>query len=174
LDVTRLESGQLALHPSEFDLRTVVEEVSARTDPGDERHPMKVRAPEQVRIVADRDRVDQLLVNLISNAIRYSPDGGAIEIGIDSTPEAVEISVVDHGLGIPKEHQRVIFERFGRAHGPSYGGLGLGLAISKGIVEQHGGTIWVESSGKPGEGSVFHVRLPRTRSRSAEQSGVGN
>ncbi len=63
-------------------------------------------------------------------------------------------------MGVPREHQQTIFERFGRAQGPSFGGLGLGLAISKGIVEQHGGSIRVESSGKPGEGSTFVIRLP--------------
>src|SRR5205807_2738 len=141
LDVNRLESGQFELHPSEFDLRSMVDEVRTRMDPGDDRHPINVRGPENLPVVADRDRIDQVLVNLLSNAIRYSPDGGAIEIRIESTPDAVDIAIVDHGLGVPKEHQRVIFERFGRAHGPSYGGLGLGLAISKGIVEQHGGSI---------------------------------
>ena len=67
----------------------------------------------------------------------------------------------DQGVGIPQEKQAVIFERFGRAHGAKYGGLGLGLTISQGIVEQHGGRIWVESRGVPGEGSTFHVWLPR-------------
>jgi signal transduction histidine kinase len=76
--------------------------------------------------------------------------------------------VRDHGLGVPREHQQTIFERFGRAHGPSFGGLGLGLAITRGIVLQHGGTIGVESTGKPGEGSTFRVRLPRAPSRSIE------
>ncbi|HWE26221.1 MAG TPA: hybrid sensor histidine kinase/response regulator [Myxococcales bacterium] len=174
LDVNRLESGQLELHPSEFDLRTVVDEVRTRMDPGDDRHPINVRAPDHIAVIADRDRIDQVLVNLLSNAIRYSPDGGAIDIVIEQTTDTVDIRIVDHGLGVPKEHQRVIFERFGRAHGPTYGGLGLGLAISKGIIEQHGGSIWVESSGKPGEGSTFHVRLPRGLSRVTDQTAVGH
>ena len=75
----------------------------------------------------------------------------------------------DRGLGIPPEKQREIFERFARAHGPSYGGLGLGLTIAHGIVEQHGGRIEVESSGRGGEGSTFTVWLPRkTRGHSGE------
>jgi signal transduction histidine kinase len=73
----------------------------------------------------------------------------------------VLLSVRDEGVGIPKDKQRVIFERFGRAHGSKYGGLGLGLTITQGIVEQHGGRIWVESEGVAGKGTTFFVRLPR-------------
>ena len=101
-----------------------------------------------------------VLVNLLSNAIRYSPVGGAIDLIAQPAGDAVQIQVRDRGLGIPKEHQQLLFERFGRAHGAAFGGLGLGLAISKGLVERHGGKIWLESSGKPGEGTVFHVQLP--------------
>jgi signal transduction histidine kinase len=136
--------------------------------PAGDQHPIRVRAPDRLQIVADRDRLDQVLVNLLSNAIRYSPEGGGIEIAVDSAGDAVHIAVKDHGLGVPREYQQTIFERFGRAHAPSLGGLGLGLAISRGIVEQHGGTIQVESTGRPGEGSIFHVRLPRAPSRPAD------
>jgi signal transduction histidine kinase len=160
LDVNRLEVGQLDLNPSEFDLPTLVRDVSARMQPAGERHRISVRAPERLTIVADHDRIDQALVNVVSNAIRYSPEGGPIEVVVEPTGDSVHIAITDHGLGVPKEHQQIIFERFGRAHGPTYGGLGLGLAITKGIVEQHGGSIRVESSGTPGEGSTFHVRLP--------------
>jgi signal transduction histidine kinase len=119
-----------------------------------------VGAPERLSVVADRDRIEQVLENLLVNAIRYSPDGGKISVSGKKEGDVVHLVVRDRGLGVPKEHQEVIFERFARAHGPVYGGLGLGLAISKGIVEQHGGRIWVESSGKPGEGSAFHVEVP--------------
>jgi signal transduction histidine kinase len=76
-------------------------------------------------------------------------------------PGQVHVEVADRGLGIPAQQLEHIFERFSRAHGISYGGLGLGLAISRGIVERHGGRIWAESSGREGEGSTFHVVLPR-------------
>ncbi len=165
LDVNRLESGQLQLNPSEFDLPALVEEVRTRMQPPGDRHRIEVRAPERLSIFADRDRIEQVLNNLISNAIRYSPDGGPIEITVEPAGDAVQIAILDHGVGVPREHQHAIFERFGRAQGPSFGGLGLGLAISKGIVEQHGGSIRVESSGKPGEGSNFVVRLPLTPPR---------
>ena len=119
-----------------------------------------MRAPEHLSIFADRDRIEQVLNNLISNAIRYSPEGGQIEIAVDSKGENVQITIADRGVGVPRERQQTIFERFGRTQGPSFGGLGLGLAISKGIVEQHGGSIRVESTGKPGDGSRFVVTLP--------------
>ncbi|HYV67495.1 MAG TPA: hybrid sensor histidine kinase/response regulator [Myxococcales bacterium] len=160
LDANRLESGQLQLNPIEFDLPSLLEDVKNRMQPPGDKHRIGVRSPERLSLFADRDRVDQVLSNLISNAIRYSPEGGPIEIAAERKGDAVEIAVVDHGVGIPRERQQTIFERFGRAQGPSFGGLGLGLAITKGIVEQHGGSIWMESTGKPGEGSRFVVSLP--------------
>jgi signal transduction histidine kinase len=160
LEASRLDSGKFELEVSEFDLVRLIEETSHRMQALGDRHPIKVRAPGPLIMAADRSRIDQVLTNLLSNAIRYSPEGGAIEVTAAQQGDKVRFSVKDQGLGIPREQQAVVFERFGRAHGSSYGGLGLGLAISKGIVERHGGRIWVESSGTPGAGSVFHVELP--------------
>jgi signal transduction histidine kinase len=171
LDANRLESGSFELQPSEFEVAKLLEEARARTEPADGRHPIQVNVPENLSMVADRDRIDQVLANLLSNAIRYSPEGGQITVTAAKEGDAVHIAISDRGLGVPKEHQNLIFERFGRAHGPTFGGLGLGLTITRGIVEQHGGTIWVESSGKPGEGSTFHVRLPIGGRRAREQEG---
>ena len=160
LDVNRLESGQLQLNFAEFDLPGLIEELRNRMQPAGDKHRIVVRAPEHLSIFADRDRIEQVLNNLISNAIRYSPEGGQIEIAVDSKGEDVQITIADRGVGVPRERQQTIFERFGRTQGPSFGGLGLGLAISKGIVEQHGGSIRVESTGKAGDGSRFVVTLP--------------
>jgi signal transduction histidine kinase len=177
LDVNRLESGGFDLRRSEFDLGALLEDVRKRMQPADGRHPIHVQAPPQLTLVADRDRVEQVISNLLANAIRYSPEGGEISIEAGRENDAVHIVVRDRGLGVPREHQQVIFERFARAHGPGYGGLGVGLTISRGIIEQHGGRIWVESSGKPGEGSAFHVRLPAVavgQSVSGSSSTRGN
>jgi signal transduction histidine kinase len=160
LDVNRLEAGAFELQMSQFEVAPLLEETRKRLDPPGGRHRIETQAPERLFLVADRDRIEQVLENLLINAIRYSPDGGDVSVTAEKEGDAVHLIVRDHGLGVPKEHQQVIFERFARAHGPAYGGLGLGLTISKGIVEQHGGRIWVESSGKPGEGSAFHVTLP--------------
>ncbi|WNZ62234.1 sensor histidine kinase [Myxococcus sp. MxC21-1] len=101
-----------------------------------------------------------MFTNLVSNALRYSPEGGRIRLAAREDAGRVHVEVVDHGLGIPGEKLEDIFERFGRAHGISYGGLGLGLSIARGIVERHGGRIWAESPGSQGMGSTFHVVLP--------------
>ena len=160
LEASRLETGKIELQPVEFDLTALLEEMRHRIQPLGDRHPIRIQAPDALPLIADRDRIEQGLANLMSNAIRYSPEGGPLEIAAERTGNAVHLSLKDHGLGIPKEQQGLVFERFGRAHGSSFGGLGLGLAISKGIVEAHGGRIWVESKGQPGEGSTFHVELP--------------
>jgi signal transduction histidine kinase len=168
LDANRLESGALQLNMTRFDLAELLQEVRTRMEPADDRHSIRVAAKASLLLEGDRDRLEQVLVNLVSNAFRYSPEGGPVEIKARQAGDAIEISVTDRGLGVPKEHQPAIFERFGRPHGPAFGGLGLGLAISKGIVEQHGGTIWVESAGTPGAGSTFHVRLPALGHSKAE------
>ena len=126
-------------------------------------------------MTGDRGRLDQVMTNLVSNAIRYSPEGGPITMEATVSGEYVHVSVVDAGLGIPKDKQQLIFERFGRAHSTNYGGLGLGLSICQGIVEQHGGRIWVESDGEAKRGSTFHVLLPlqaASRPEAGEASGV--
>src|SRR5256885_3891888 len=164
LDVNRLDSSQLEMNPTEFDLTALIEEVRNRMQSLDEeKHPIRIVADEGIYFYGDRDRIDQALTNLVSNAFRYSPDGGEIEIKLEETGEGVHLAIADHGLGVPKDQQEHIFERFARAHGTAYGGLGLRLAITKGIVEQHGGSICVESVGVRGKGSTFHLRLPQQR-----------
>lgn len=106
------------------------------------------------------------MYNLISNAIKFSPEGGVVEVSLSAPSEAeLELRVRDQGIGIAAEHHALIFEKFRQVDGSAtraYGGSGLGLAISKGLVELHGGRIWVESS--KGEGATFVVRLPRNAS----------
>jgi PAS domain S-box-containing protein len=113
-------------------------------------------------VVADRDKVRQVVVNLVENAIKYSPDGGLIEVGVKEEDSVVRFSVSDEGLGIPSEEQERIFEKFYRldpAMTRGVGGTGLGLYICNELIERMGGRIWVES--EPGEGSTFFFELPR-------------
>jgi signal transduction histidine kinase len=127
-------------------------------------HTMVVRGAVQTSLMADRDRLGQVFTNLISNAIKYSPDAETVEIDLSTSPETVTIRVRDYGLGIPRELQDKIFERFYRATGPKQKeipGLGMGLYIVAEIVKHHGGTITVESA--VGKGSTFTVTLPLTR-----------
>ena len=162
LDISRLQAGRLSLELERFDLSQLVHETRDRMAVLSQGHEIHVETPEHLEGTWDRGRLDQVLTNLLSNAIRYSPEGGPVLVRLGGEGnEGVHLSVKDRGVGIPKEKQGLIFERFGRAHGSKYGGLGLGLTISQGIVEQHGGRIWVESAGVPGEGSTFHVWLPR-------------
>ncbi|MBL8955411.1 MAG: response regulator [Myxococcaceae bacterium] len=158
LDATRIQHQRLALEPKTFDVAELVREVHERVDGSSDRHVFKCVVSDGLVLNADRDRLDQVLTNLLTNAVRYSPEGGEILLGAEPTVGSVHLYVKDHGIGIPKEKQQKIFERFGQAHGASYGGLGLGLTIVEGIVQQHGGKVWVES--EPGRGSTFHVQLP--------------
>ncbi|HZI15136.1 MAG TPA: PAS domain S-box protein [Myxococcus sp.] len=174
LDISRLQAGRLSLELEPFDLSQLAHETRDRMAVLSQGHELQVEAPEHLMGTWDRGRLDQVLTNLLSNAIRYAPEGGPVLVRLAPEGDAgVHLSVKDRGVGIPKEKQGLIFERFGRAHGSKYGGLGLGLTISQGIVEQHGGRIWVESAGIPGEGSTFHVWLPReTGAQSVHQVSV--
>lgn len=172
LDVTRLQAGRLSLDVEEFDFSELLREACERMQVLSSKHPIALRVPDSCAMVADRGRLDQVITNLLSNAIRYSPNGGTVEVTVVEDGDEVQVTVRDHGVGIPKEKQGVIFERFGRAHGSRFGGLGLGLTISHGIVVQHAGRISVESSGIEGEGTTFVVRLPKQLPPSARHTPV--
>ncbi len=166
LDVSRVQVGRLSLDISNYDLKALIHECAERVQALSEQHRIELRFPpgDKLEIEGDRSRIDQVITNLLSNAIRYSPKGGDVLLTVELENGGVHLSVRDFGVGIPPEKQALVFERFGRAHGSKYGGLGLGLTIAQGIVEQHGGEIFVESTGVAGEGSTFHVRLPKSAS----------
>lgn len=160
LDVSKIRAGRLALDKEPFDFAALATEVVERVQVASRRHVIRLDAPDHLAMIGDRDRLDQVLNNLLSNAIRYSPDGGEVQLGFSIDRGEVHVWVKDHGIGVPPDRQTDIFQRFERAHSVSYGGLGLGLNIAQGIVEQHGGRIWVDSAGVAGRGSTFHVTLP--------------
>ncbi|MET0591440.1 MAG: GAF domain-containing sensor histidine kinase [Polyangiaceae bacterium] len=160
LDVWRIRHDRLQLKVEPFDLVATVREVAARLAPSAERagSPIDVKASSAVRGAWDCVRVEQLLMHLLSNAIKYGRSK-SIEVVIAQHEGAARVEVRDHGPGIAPEVAGKIFERFGRA-GPvtNYGGLGLGLYLSRQIVEAHGGTIDFHST--PGDGCTFVVELP--------------
>jgi len=166
LDVSRINAGKLALDMQQVDLVTMVEEVvnSARTRTTT--HQIALAAPASLDVEVDPLRLEQVLTNLLDNAIKYSAEGSPIEIDVSQAAEGtLEIAVRDHGVGIPAEKRARIFERFYQAHGSGFqSGLGLGLYVSGEIVELHGGEIRAEFP--PDGGSRFVVRLPI-------QSGAG-
>jgi signal transduction histidine kinase len=160
LDIGRIQAGKLSIQREEFELAELAAEVVERLRPTSPRHDIRLSLEQGLRMAADPGRLDQVLTNLLSNALRYSPEGGDIELACRRESDCVHLQVVDRGIGIPPDKLGTIFDAFERAHGGAYGGLGLGLNIVQGIVEEHGGRIWAVSTGRPGEGSEFHVMLP--------------
>jgi signal transduction histidine kinase len=166
LDVSQLSTGRLTLHPEELDLSQLMAEMVERMREELERAGSQVTLEAQAPVVGryDRLRIEQLMTNLLSNAARYG-QGRPVEVRVYEVPDAVLLTVKDHGLGIAPEDTRRIFERFERAvPGRHYGGLGLGLWVARQVVEAHGGRIQVDSA--PGQGSTFTVELPRRGSPS--------
>lgn len=162
LDMSKIEAGVLRVEKEPTQLRNVVREAIDRARRRSESHWFVVDLPAELpRIWADPRRVRQVLNNLIENAIKYSPGGGQITVAAEVEKDHITVSVTDSGQGIPPEYLDRIFQRFFQvdaANTRKKGGSGLGLSISRGIIEAHGGTIWAESS--PGKGSVFRFTLP--------------
>jgi signal transduction histidine kinase len=161
LEVSRFRSGVgVELRRERFDLGEVASDVAERMRAVTV-DAVRVDRSVAVPVLADPDRIAQVMLNLLENAIRFSPLGGEVEIAVRRKDGDAVVSVRDHGVGIPAERQDRIFERFYRAHAGTsqdYGGLGLGLDVSREIVARHGGRIWFES--EQGEGSTFSFSLP--------------
>lgn len=164
LDLARSDAGRLTIRPVPSDVQSLVDDavrtMRSQTEARGQILDQQV-APGIPRVNVDGDRIRQVLVNLLTNANDYCPEGATIRVTARPINAEVEIDVIDDGPGIPSEHLEHIFERFTRGEAgltQRVGGTGLGLAISKSVVELHGGTITAESS--VGSGSTFRVRLP--------------
>jgi signal transduction histidine kinase len=164
LDVVRLQAGQVVLHRQPLDLVSITQRVIAALQRTTDRHQLTFRGPaslSELLVQVDGDRIEQVLSNLLTNAIKYSPQGGEVEVTMHKEEETVLISVRDQGIGIPQADQARIFGRFVRASNGEtlfISGTGLGLYLCRELVVQHGGQIWFES--REGAGSTFFVRLP--------------
>jgi PAS domain S-box-containing protein len=164
LVTAQLDRGELRLADDELDVRAMAESVLESAEARNQEHiALELSAPEGVLpLQCDSARLRQVLVNLVENAIKYSPDGGRVQVLIHDDARHVQIDVTDEGLGIPVTEQERIFEKFYRLDAEmtrGVGGSGLGLYISREIIEQMGGRISVDST--PGGGSTFSVELPR-------------
>lgn len=161
LDISLLFMSRLEVSLEKLDLAELLKQVVDRMSLPMTKHNIRLFGAEPAVIQGDCDRLTQVLVNLLDNAIRYSPYGGDVDVAVTLKEFTVEVSVKDLGIGIPKEKQEHIFQRFYRAHTNTpydYGGMGVGLYISSEIINRHGGHMWFES--QDGKGSTFHFSLP--------------
>lgn len=165
-DTASIESGQLSLHKVNCNVASIMKEVVNLFTTSSEIHSFSFEGPDDAVARCDPERLTQVINNLISNAIKYSPRGGAVKVRVEELHNFIAFSISDQGIGISKEDQAKIFEPFRRtaATENAFLGMGLGLSVVKKIVEAHGGTIYVESV--LGEGSSFRVRIPRQESYS--------
>ena len=162
----QLDRRALQLDRQTCDLRELCESVIASAELRAAPKVLTLDAPENVFVECDAARLRQVLVNLLDNALKYSPGGTRIELRVRQTRDGVDAEVIDDGIGIPDDAQKRIFDKFYRADPDmltGVGGSGLGLYISRELIEQMGGTISVRS--RPGEGSTFRIHLPRREPR---------
>jgi GAF domain-containing protein/nitrogen-specific signal transduction histidine kinase len=168
LDISRIESARVTLTPQAVNLREIAEDVIAetlrRSQQEDKPMALSLDAPPRVSpVIGDRERIRQIMGNLVDNAFNYTPGNGTIRINIHQQNGEMQVDVHDNGVGIAPDVQARIFERFYRGEHPlvlATPGTGLGLPIVRQLVEMHNGRIWMNSTGVPGEGSTFSFTLP--------------
>jgi two-component system phosphate regulon sensor histidine kinase PhoR len=163
LDLSRIESGQVALELSTISPKKLLQSAAERMNMQAERAGLSIRVDgddDLPELRADESRLEQVLVNLIHNAVKFTRPGGEVVLLGEAEPGVIRFSVKDTGIGIPADDVPRIFERFYRVDRARAGkGTGLGLSIARHIVEAHGGAIWVESI--EGQGSTFFFTIPR-------------
>ncbi len=161
LDASRAEQGRLVGAREWMDIALVLREAAERHS--SDRHPCRLASDGPVEGDFDRTRIEQLINNLIENAVKYSPDGGAVELRTWREGETAHVTVTDHGIGIPSQELPRVFDRFHRGQNVDdrqFAGMGLGLFICRAIVKEHGGRI--EATSRQGEGTTIHAQLPIT------------
>jgi signal transduction histidine kinase len=165
LDVSRIVLGKARLKVESTDVAAVVEDAVATVRPAADARGLRLKCSfghGTATVSGDHSRLQQVVWNILSNAVKFTPRGGSIEVGVSQDDSQVKIIVSDTGIGFPASFQPHLFERFRQAESGTtraHGGLGLGLAIARHIVEMHGGTIHAESGGE-GKGATFSVVLP--------------
>ena len=163
LDVARLEAGVMPVHPGHFDPAGLLQEVAETQRPGADQRGVSLEVRVEPGLTSgwgDRHRIVQVLTNLLENAIRETPEGGLVTVGAERGDAEKELRffVLDTGPGIHPDDQERLFDRFWQVSRKDKGGAGLGLSIVKGLVEAHGGEVWLESA--VGRGSTFWFSLP--------------
>jgi PAS domain S-box-containing protein len=160
LDMSRIQSGHIELHRELFDFDKMVSEAVEGMQTATPKYRIITNGKAGVQYYGDESHLTQVLTNLISNAIKYSPDADEVEIYVSTVSDFIKVSVKDHGMGIKEDELKKIFERFYRVGSiqKSFPGMGIGLYICDQIIKNHGGSLWVES--EVGKGSVFSFTLP--------------
>jgi len=162
-DVTKIQAGSVQLDLSTFDLNTLLTECISGLQAIHPTHRIDYTPGAAAMVSADYFRIEQVVINLVSNAIKYSPLANSIEVSVSPGPDEVKVEVVDYGIGIDKKHIDKVFDRFYRIGEAShhFQGLGLGLYISSQIIARHNGKMGIQS--EPGKGSTFWFTLPAAR-----------
>jgi signal transduction histidine kinase len=162
LDLRRIEAGTLPIELGRFDLAALLRRSAETIQATTAQHRLRTDAPPELIVRADRRRVEEVVTNLLENAVKYSPAGGAVSVGLAREGEVAHLTVADEGVGIPPAELSKIFDRFYQVGAGTYSqghlGLGLGLYIAHEIVTRHGGRVWAQSG--PERGATFHVELP--------------
>jgi signal transduction histidine kinase len=162
LDLSKIETGKMKLNWDRVELTPLIEEILLPYDGELAKKNMNLKKdlPSDLGIVvADRDKLSQVVINLLNNAIKYTPKGGTVAISANGSENEVRCEITDNGPGIPEEERQKIFDKFERVTAEKQEGTGLGLAIAKDIVNLHKGKIWVDS--EMGKGSTFGFTIPR-------------
>lgn len=158
LDLTRIKSGHLPIDRESISLSEVMGGYIHEIKPVDKNLVIQVDIPEDLAVHADRNRLHDIFINLLSNAFKFTPDGGKVSVSARQVDNKILHEIRDTGIGVSEDQLEKIFEEFYQVEGSKYGGTGLGLSIAKRVIEAHGGKIWVES--RPGKGSIFYFTLP--------------
>jgi signal transduction histidine kinase len=178
LDLAKIKAGRVDIRKTNVHLGKSIEEIVGLFAPLFEKKKITgtVAVPAELPILAlDEEKMKQVVTNLISNAYKFTPEGGRITVSAEDSGETITVAVTDTGIGIPKDYVNQLFERFKQVPGTREKmggpkGTGLGLAIAKGIVEAHGGKIWVES--EVGQGSSFKFTLPKAATEASVQANI--
>ena len=170
LDVSKIESGKLQLQKKEFYIDELINEVVKMLQQLNPRYNIIVKGSTGIKVLADEMRIEQVIINLLTNAIKYSPGKSDVIITTQIFKDKLSVAVKDFGIGMPEEHLEQVFEKFYRVATSSlrFQGLGMGLYISREIIIRHGGEIGVTST--PGEGSEFYFYLPLNQPATENES----